>query len=162
VRIACSHCHKLFVPSRSHRSDLGYGVAHHRYYCSHECKCAGKRTSEQTSPTAVLPKPPPINWTYDLHVRTADVRAFRRLLRALDDDIELVRVQRSEGRRYDYVLQMVTQPARSGSIADLIRQAAPRKFPLVPEDLSDGGRGPGTASSAPAETGGHPDEAAEK
>jgi hypothetical protein len=69
MKLRCDHFSKLFVPSPSQQADLGYGMG--RHYCSHECTRSGKRTSEQTSVTAesVLPKPPPKNWVYDLHVQ---------------------------------------------------------------------------------------------
>ena len=101
---------------------------------------------------------------YDLHVRISNVRAFRRLLRALDNDIELVQVRRSEGERRRWTLQMVPQPPRPGSTVDLIRRAALEHKLLVPEDLVDigTGHGPGTACSELSAAGGGPDEAAEK
>jgi hypothetical protein len=104
VKIACAHCRQLFVPSPAQRATMRYGTV--RHYCSHACVCAAKRAPQQTSQT-VVPKPPPIAWVYDLHIRTPDIRAFRRLLRALDDDLELVRVWRSEGQRQRWALQMV-------------------------------------------------------
>jgi hypothetical protein len=134
MKIACAYCRKLFVPSLAQRAIMGGPGC---YYCSHACVCAGKRAPMTES---VLPKPQPVNWSYDLHIRAPDARAFRRLLRMLDDNLELVRVRRSEGPRRRWALQMVTQPTRPGSIVDLIRRAALERKPTVPAPATALGR----------------------
>jgi hypothetical protein len=133
IRCAYSRCRKLFEPSPSQRRDLI--IPTHSFYCSQTCKCAAQVRSDQREVRSE-PKPPSLSdHVFDVHVRVADGQAFRRLVEALDDSAELVKVRWADGR-VPWALQRVARPPASGTIAariaELARQDQAVQAPVAP------------------------------
>jgi Integrase core domain len=69
MKIKCSHCSELFVPSQAQKQTLHFPVA--RDYCSHRCKCANQEKSQAAVPApSTKPKDPPL----DIHVLIGTIR----------------------------------------------------------------------------------------
>jgi hypothetical protein len=69
MKIKCSHCGELFVPSQAQKQTLRFSVA--RHYCSHRCKCANQEKSQAAVPApSTKPKDPPL----DIHVLIGTIR----------------------------------------------------------------------------------------